>query len=128
LREYALDLARPRLMGILNVTPDSFSDGGRYDRVEAALARARQLKDEGADLIDVGAESTRPGAAPVPAEEELRRLLPVLEAVLPLAASTPASPRWPRRRWPWERTYSTTSAACASREWPSWPLATRRRW
>jgi len=95
LREHELDLARPRLMGILNITPDSFSDGGRYDRVEAALARARQLKDEGADLIDVGAESTRPGAAPVPAEEELRRLLPVLEAVLPLGLPISVDTRKP---------------------------------
>ena len=95
LREHALDLERPRIMGILNVTPDSFSDGGRYDRVETALVRARRLLDEGADLIDVGAESTRPGAAPVTADEEMRRLLPVLEAVLPLGAPVSVDTRKP---------------------------------
>lgn len=95
LREYSLDLERPRLMGVLNVTPDSFSDGGLYDRVETALTRARRLLDEGADLIDVGAESTRPGAAFVPADEELRRLLPVLEAVLPLGAPVSVDTRKP---------------------------------
>ena len=66
---------------MLNVTPDSFSDGGRWLDPEAAIAHGRQMIDEGADLIDVGGESTRPGAAPVPAEEELRRILPVIEAL-----------------------------------------------
>jgi dihydropteroate synthase len=66
------------VMGILNVTPDSFSDGGRYLEPEAAVARGEQLVAEGADVIDVGAESTRPGARPVSADEELRRLLPAL--------------------------------------------------
>ncbi len=73
-------LRRPLVMGILNVTPDSFSDGGRYTDVEAALAHARRLVAEGADLIDVGGESTRPGAEPVDAKEELARVLPVIEA------------------------------------------------
>ena len=68
-------------MGVLNVTPDSFSDGGRYADVPAALARAREMVDEGAAVIDVGGESTRPGAAPVGAAEELRRVLPVIEAL-----------------------------------------------
>jgi dihydropteroate synthase len=67
-----------RLMGILNVTPDSFSDGGCYRRPDAALAHARRLAGEGADILDVGGESTRPGARPVGAEEELGRVLPVL--------------------------------------------------
>jgi dihydropteroate synthase len=66
-------------MGILNVTPDSFSDGGRFLDADAAIAHARELIDEGADILDVGGESTRPGAEPVTAEEELRRVLPVLE-------------------------------------------------
>ncbi len=66
-------------MGILNVTPDSFSDGGRFDERDAALAQARRMAAEGADIIDIGAESTRPGHQPVPAEEEWRRL----EAILP---------------------------------------------
>lgn len=69
------------VMGILNVTPDSFSDGGAYVHPEAALARARAMVEEGADLIDVGGESTRPGASPVPEQEELRRVLPVVEAL-----------------------------------------------
>jgi dihydropteroate synthase len=73
--------ARPLVMGILNVTPDSFSDGGRHLEPRAAIARARAMLDEGADLIDVGAESTRPGAAPVAVDEQWRRLAPVLEAL-----------------------------------------------
>ena len=72
---------RPLLMGIVNVTPDSFHDGGRYAAAGDAIAHARRLIEEGADLLDLGGESTRPGAAPVPAEEELRRVLPVLEAL-----------------------------------------------
>ena len=66
-------------MGILNVTPDSFSDGGQFAGTEHALAHARRMLNEGADIIDVGGESTRPGAEPVPAEEEMRRVLPVIE-------------------------------------------------
>jgi dihydropteroate synthase len=68
-------------MGVLNVTPDSFSDGGRYLRAEAAIAHGLELAAEGADILDVGGESTRPGAAPVPAAEELRRVLPVIEGL-----------------------------------------------
>ncbi|TCP11818.1 dihydropteroate synthase [Crenobacter luteus] len=75
---FRLPLTRPLVMGILNVTPDSFSDGGRFDRVDAALERARQMIAEGADLIDVGGESTRPNAPFVSPEEELARVLPVL--------------------------------------------------
>jgi dihydropteroate synthase len=69
-----LPLSRPLVMGILNVTPDSFSDGGRFDHVDAALAHARKMLADGADIIDIGGESTRPGAAAVPAEEEWRRI------------------------------------------------------
>jgi dihydropteroate synthase len=68
-------------MGVLNVTPDSFSDGGRYLDPECALARGREMIAQGADLIDVGGESSRPGARPVPVEEELRRVVPVVEAL-----------------------------------------------
>lgn len=68
-------------MGILNVTPDSFSDGGRHDSSDAALARARTMEEEGASILDIGGESTRPGAAPVPAEEQLRRVMPVVQAL-----------------------------------------------
>ncbi|MFM7064877.1 MAG: dihydropteroate synthase, partial [Actinomycetes bacterium] len=69
------------VMGVLNATPDSFSDGGRHLDLEAARARVLQMVAEGADWIDVGGESTRPGAAPVPLDEELRRVVPVVEAV-----------------------------------------------
>ena len=71
----------PLVMGILNVTPDSFSDGGRWATTEAAVARGRQLVAEGADVVDVGGESTRPGADPVPVDEELARVVPVVEAL-----------------------------------------------
>ncbi|WP_353641155.1 dihydropteroate synthase [Mesorhizobium sp. WSM2239] len=73
--------AKALLMGILNVTPDSFSDGGEFDRSDAALAHARQMIAEGAAIIDVGGESTRPGAEPVSAREEQVRILPVIEAL-----------------------------------------------
>lgn len=74
-----LDLSVPRVMGILNLTPDSFFDGGRHDRPAAAADHARRLVAEGADLVDIGAESTRPGSAPVGAAAETARLMPVLE-------------------------------------------------
>lgn len=80
-----LRLDRPQIMGIVNVTPDSFSDGGAHDTVEAAVAHGLQLVAEGADLLDIGGESTRPGSAPVSLEEELRRVIPVIER---LAAET----------------------------------------
>ncbi|MCU0233695.1 MAG: dihydropteroate synthase [Thermoanaerobaculales bacterium] len=89
-----LDLTRPRVMGILNVTPDSFSDGGRHVALAAALERARAMVAEGADLVDVGGESTRPGAAAVTADEEIRRVVPVIEALaaeLPVAVSVDTS-------------------------------------
>jgi dihydropteroate synthase len=70
---------RTLIMGILNVTPDSFSDGGRYLAVDAAVAHAKRMVEEGADVIDVGGESTRPGSRPVSAEEEMARVLPVIE-------------------------------------------------
>ncbi len=77
-----LDLSwRGLVMGILNVTPDSFSDGGRFANVESALKQCRQMVAEGVDIIDVGGESTRPGAEPVGKEEELRRTIPVVEAL-----------------------------------------------
>jgi dihydropteroate synthase len=72
---------RTLVMGVLNVTPDSFSDGGRFFDAARALARAEEMAAEGADIIDVGGESTRPGGAPVPVEEELRRVVPVVESV-----------------------------------------------
>ncbi|MCM1512290.1 MAG: dihydropteroate synthase [Oxalobacter formigenes] len=72
---------RPLVMGILNVTPDSFSDGGKYRVLPAALERAARMIEEGVDIIDIGAESTRPGSNPVPLEEELDRIMPVVEAL-----------------------------------------------
>lgn len=76
-----LDLSQPQVMGVLNVTPDSFSDGGRFVARAAALAQARAMADEGAAIIDVGGESTRPGAEPVSLQQELDRVIPVIEAV-----------------------------------------------
>src|SRR5687768_1177885 len=72
---------RPLVMGVLNVTPDSFSDGGRYADPGAAVEHARQMVADGADLLDVGGESTRPGSARTPADEQLRRVVPVIEAL-----------------------------------------------
>ena len=77
-----LTLDRPRVMGILNVTPDSFSDGGRHADPAAALVAARAMVEAGADLVDVGGESTRPGAAPVAEDRELDRVIPVIEAIV----------------------------------------------
>ena len=76
-----LDLSCPRIMGVLNVTPDSFSDGGDFIAPEKAIARAVQMVEEGAAIIDVGGESTRPGAPPVSLENELQRVIPVVEAL-----------------------------------------------
>jgi dihydropteroate synthase len=74
-------------MGVVNITPDSFSDGGRFFGVQEAITHARRLADEGADILDLGGESTRPGAAPVSEDEELRRVLPVLEKIADLCVS-----------------------------------------
>ena len=80
-RDRVLDLSRPMVMGILNVTPDSFNDGGRYVGLDATLARAEEMANEGADIVDVGGESTRPGSARVTEDEELRRVVPVIEGI-----------------------------------------------
>lgn len=89
---FRFELARPLIMGIVNVTPDSFSDGGRFFDAEAACAHAQRLIEEGADLIDIGGESTRPGAAEVGVEDELRRVMPVVEALagtgIPISVDT----------------------------------------
>jgi dihydropteroate synthase len=82
LRTITLDLHAPVVMGVLNVTPDSFSDGGRFSAPEQAVAHALAMAGEGAALLDVGGESTRPGAAPVSTAEELERVIPVIEALL----------------------------------------------
>jgi len=75
------DITRPKVMGILNVTPDSFSDGGHYLSTEQAIEHASSMLEEGADIIDIGGESTRPGASAVTIDEELRRIVPVIEAI-----------------------------------------------
>jgi dihydropteroate synthase len=92
-RGRVLALDRPMVMGILNVTPDSFSDGGRFVALDDAVRRARRMADEGADLVDLGGESTRPGAPEVSADEEAARVVPVLRALrdtldLPLSVDT----------------------------------------
>ena len=78
---HRLSLAKPLIMGIVNITPDSFSDGGRWADAQAAIRHALKLREDGADILDVGGESTRPGAASVSADEETRRVLPVIEAL-----------------------------------------------
>lgn len=79
--KYQFDLARPLVMGIVNVTPDSFSDGGRHASAATAIAHARQLIEDGADILDIGGESTRPGAPSVSEREELDRVLPVIDGL-----------------------------------------------
>lgn len=91
--DLAPDFGSPRVMGILNVTPDSFSDGGRFVDLDDALRQAEQMAEQGADIIDVGGESTRPGAAAVGLDEEMARVLPVIERLraaldLPLSIDT----------------------------------------
>lgn len=81
---FRIDLTRPQVMGIVNVTPDSFSDGGAHANTATAVAHCEQLLAEGADLLDIGGESTRPGSRPVPLADELARVLPVLDAALKL--------------------------------------------
>jgi dihydropteroate synthase len=78
---FRLDLARPLVMGVVNITPDSFSDGGKFFDTKAAVAHALRLAEEGADILDVGGESSRPGALPVSVAEEIDRVLPVLEGL-----------------------------------------------
>ena len=78
---FTLDLSQPQIMGILNVTPDSFSDGGQHHHKEQAVQRALQMMEEGASIIDIGGESTRPNASPVELEEEIQRVIPVVEAL-----------------------------------------------
>jgi dihydropteroate synthase len=90
--KFQLDLTSPKVMGIVNVTPDSFSDGGQFSSTEKAIAHAHHLVAQGADVLDVGGESTRPGATPVPLDEELSRVIPVIEGLagigVPLSIDT----------------------------------------
>ncbi len=90
--KFQLDLSTPKVMGIVNVTPDSFSDGGRFSSTDKAIAHAHDLVAQGADILDIGGESTRPGATPVPLDEELNRVIPVIEGLagigIPLSIDT----------------------------------------
>jgi dihydropteroate synthase len=91
LREVAAGLRPPAIMGVLNVTPDSFSDGGRFTEPAAAVAHADRMIDDGADLIDVGPESTRPGSDPVPTADQIARAVPVIEAIRRAHPAVPVS-------------------------------------
>ena len=82
-RDKSLDLSSPKIMGILNATPDSFSDGGNFNELESALGRIGLMVSQGASIIDIGGESTRPGSEPVTEQEELDRVLPILEKAIP---------------------------------------------
>lgn len=91
--KYMLNLTKPHVMGIVNITPDSFSDGGKYVSTELAVAHALRLMAEGADILDIGGESSRPGAIPVSLDEELNRVIPVIEVLsklttIPLSVDT----------------------------------------
>ncbi|TMH04357.1 MAG: dihydropteroate synthase, partial [Betaproteobacteria bacterium] len=81
LGRFTLDLSRAQVMGVLNVTPDSFADGGRFLSEADAIGRVQEMLSDGADIIDIGGESTRPGAAPTTEDEELGRVIPLLRAV-----------------------------------------------
>ena len=94
--KFQFDLTRPLVMGVVNVTPDSFSDGGRLQNARQAIDHALMLAEQGADILDVGGESTRPGAAPVSIEEELQRVLPVIEALAARGLAVSADTRKPR--------------------------------
>ncbi len=89
--QFKLDLTKPRVMGILNVTPDSFSDGGHYSQTDSAVQHALSLIDEGADILDIGGESTRPNATSVSLQQELDRVIPVIEALVSHQINIPIS-------------------------------------
>lgn len=89
--QFKLDLTRPRVMGILNVTPDSFSDGGHYSQTATAIQHALSLIEEGVDILDIGGESTRPNAVPVSLQQELDRVIPVIEGLVAQQINIPIS-------------------------------------
>ncbi len=93
---FTLPLSRPLIMGIVNVTPDSFSDGGQFVNAQQAIDHAEKLVEQGADILDIGGESTRPGAQPVSVQQELDRVLPVLEGVMKLGAPVSIDTRRPQ--------------------------------
>lgn len=88
---FALDLTTPNVMGIINVTPDSFSDGGHFTGIDSAVSHALKLIEDGADVLDIGGESTRPNATPVPLAEELQRVIPVIDALVSKNVPVPIS-------------------------------------
>ncbi len=88
IRDKILDLTTPKIMGILNATPDSFSDGGAFNETDVALQHIRKMISQGADVIDIGGESTRPGAEPVSEQEELDRIIPIFERAIPEFSNT----------------------------------------
>ena len=143
-----IDLARTRVMGVVNVTPDSFSDGGAHDTTEAAVAWGARLLDEGADILDVGGESTRPGFAPVDDDEECRRVLPVIERLAAMGAVVSVDTRHAgvarraleagaaivnrrvglhRSRHGRGRSPAATAGACACTRVTTWPAGRRAR-
>ena len=108
------------IMGILNTTPDSFSDGGKYTSLDSALFHAEEMIREGADILDIGGESTRPGHTQITDEEEISRTAPVIEAIhqrfdIPIS---PINPGWQELPWKLEPTWSTTSGGFSTiRKW-----------
>jgi len=120
-----LELSRPLITGVLNVTPDSFSDGGQFAEPGQAVARALEMEEEGADIIDIGGESSRPGAEPVPVEQELKRVIPVIEGIrkvstVPISIDTYKRPT-AERRWRQGRISSMTSPhSVLTSRWLSW--------
>ena len=116
---HEISLARPRIMGILNVTPDSFSDGGENLDHKTAIARGLAMLDEGADIIDVGGESTRPGHTPVSSKEEAERVVPVVRALVEAGAVVSIDTRHADVARMCVR-LGTTSAASRTRRWWRW--------
>jgi len=115
---FKIDLAQPKVMGIVNLTPDSFSDGGRHDSLKKSLDYAQKALAQGADILDIGGESSRPGAEAVDVQEELSRILPFLkEAVtwnVPISVDTLKPESHERLPWTWALTSSMTSGHCAN--------------
>ena len=125
-RRFRIDLTRPQVMGIVNVTPDSFSDGGRFAHADAARAHCDRLVAQGADILDIGGESTRPGARLPDTAEQLARVLPVLRHAVDAGRAGVGRHGGPggdaRGAGHWASTSSTTSARCRRpARWPSPP-------
>ena len=120
-------------MGVVNVTPDSFSDGGKWLDPASAIRHGIELAEHGADLVDVGGESTRPGAIRIDGDEELRRVVPVIEGLvadgITVSVDTMRSRRSPSRLWmPVRRSSTTSRAAALIRPWSASPPRQPARW